>query len=109
MTRKSPARLDREIKRELTGTQIARGSENESFASVHRRAVKENDRALLNQALARIWDATHVAAEGPRIYTYGSQAECREFAEGLRRVEVRPITPLEQNAQAAHARKVFRL
>ena len=82
-------------------------SSGESFASVHRKAVRENDRTFLNRELAKIWDASHAAVYGSKIYAYGSAAEMRAFAEGLRGVKVRPITVREQHAEAIHKRKAF--
>ena len=79
----------------------------EGHASVHRKAAREGDRLLMNRELGKIWDATHAAIYQSKIYSYGSAAEVRDFAKGLRGVEVRPITVREQHALALHKRQAF--
>jgi hypothetical protein len=80
----------------------------ESYASLHRRASREIDRRLLNQALAEIWDATHVADYYSKIHAYGSKSQMQDFAQGLRGVKVRPITEQEQHRLANYKRQAFR-
>jgi len=84
-----------------------RGSGEESFASVHRKAVRENLRTELNRALAEIWDATHVADYHSRIHAYGSESEMHNFAKGLSGVKVRPITAREQQELAKRKRQAY--
>ena len=78
-----------------------------SHATLHRLTVREIDRQLLARELARIDAATYVAATGPAIYCYGAAAECRDYATGLRRVEVRAITDRDRADLARHARAAY--
>jgi hypothetical protein len=87
-----------------------------SFAALHRRTVIEIDRQLLARELTRIYDATHAAVGRARIadtndtvYCYGTEAECEDFAEGLRGVVVRAITEQEQHDLARHKRAAWRV
>ena len=81
---------------------------NESYASVHRKAVRESLQLELNRALAKIWDSTHCATWDGKIYMCGTLKECRDFIEGLgNRAKVRPITIKEQHALAKHKRQAF--
>lgn len=79
-----------------------------SHAALHRLAVRDALRQELAGALARIYDATHVAMFGAALHCYGSKAECVGFADGLRGVQVRAITEQEQHDQAQHKRQVYR-
>jgi len=80
----------------------------ERFASLHRKNVREIDRAHLDRALPEIRAATHVADYHSKIHAYGSEAEVSAFAEGLRGVKVRPITARDQQALALQKRQAFR-
>jgi hypothetical protein len=84
-----------------------RHSGEESFASLHRKAVRENLRAELDRALDAIKRATHVADYHGKIHAYGSEAEMHAFADGLRGVKVRPITAREQKQEALSKRQKY--
>jgi hypothetical protein len=79
----------------------------ESFGSLHRKAVRENLRSDLARALAEIDRATHVADYHGKIHAYGSQTEVDTFAEGLRGVKVRPITARERKDLALRKRQAY--
>ena len=84
-----------------------RGSGQESFASLHRKAVRENLRADLDRALAEIKAATHVADYHSRIHAYGTEDEMHTFARGLSGVKVRPITARERQELSLRKRQAF--
>jgi hypothetical protein len=82
--------------------------DEESFASVHGKAVRENLRTEMNRALSKIYEARYVAEYRGAIYCYGTKRECEKFADGLGGVKVREITIEDQNALAKGKRQAYR-
>lgn len=94
--------------------------DDESHASVYRKAVQESTRTELNRELNKIYEAKYVAVYpsyiyrgGERVkrdtvYCYGTRAECEKFADGLRDVKVRAITIEDQNELAKGKRQAYR-
>ncbi len=86
---------------------MSRGEE--SYASIHHKAVRENLRTEMNRAINEIYEATHAAVyRDGKIYSYGTAAACRNFAKGLSGMTIRGITVEEQNALAKHKRIAYK-
>lgn len=84
-------------------------SRGESYASVHREAVRESLRTELARALAEIDRATWVGMQFDVIYTYGSRSEVENFAKGLGKAfKVREITDRDRAKLAKDKRAAYR-
>lgn len=67
---------------------------SESFSSLHRKASREATRAELAQALGEIESASHAVvlrSDTTKVYCYGDDVVCGEFADGLSDVRVVPM------------------
>lgn len=81
----------------------------ESHASVHRQVVAENLRDEMNRKIAKIYDARFVATWDGKVYSYGTERECRSFIDGLgKRADVRPITDRDQAELVKGTRQAYK-
>jgi hypothetical protein len=85
---------------------------SESFASLHRKAVREANRVELQKAINLIRQATHAAVDRwkpDHCWCYGDLKTCEEFCNGLERdVVVVSMTPEIMESLISYKIKVYR-